>query len=105
MEGQCRRCKHRSPSDCSGELISTFACGLLWLQAKDDSWGSVTGGALTRVVLAPHSGPLGMVGSVMMGASFGPSSFSRATPPSGFAVHPHSWRTPASCPLRRVPRP
>lgn len=53
-----------------GELISTFACGLLWLRAKEDSWGSVTGGALSRAVLAPHSGPLDMVGSAMMGGVF-----------------------------------
>lgn len=31
-------------------------------------------------------------------ASFWPPSFSCATPPSSSTMHPHSWRTPASCP-------
>ncbi|XP_036054329.1 mitochondrial import inner membrane translocase subunit Tim17-B-like [Onychomys torridus] len=50
-----------------GGLFSTIDCGLVRLRGKEDPWNSITSGTLTGVVLAARSGPLVMVGSVMMG--------------------------------------
>ncbi|XDA77222.1 hypothetical protein R6Z07F_007363 [Ovis aries] len=112
MERHCRSCKHRSPSDCGGfaecrgALISTVACGLLWLRAKEDSWGSITCGALSRGVLAVRSGPLDVGGSAMMvGILLTPILLMRH-PTQQFHNAPSFLEDPSQLPpLRRVPRP
>ena len=91
-------------------LFSTIDCGLVRLRGKEDPWNSITGGALTRAVLAACSGPSATVGSAKTGSiplaliEDGGILLNRSSCSSS-ALHPHSWRTPASCPLRRVPRP
>ena len=39
-----------------GDMFSTVSCGLVLLWGKEDRWSSITPGALTRAVLAAHSG-------------------------------------------------
>ena len=85
-------------AECRGALISTAACGLLWLRAKEDSWAPPPVERWPRRCWRSAVAPWTWGAWWWWGASFWPSSFSRATPPSSSALHPHSWRTPASCP-------
>lgn len=80
---------------------------LLLPPALIDPWNSITSGALTGAVLAACSGPLAMVGSAIMGGILLAliEDVGIVLTCSSSALHPHSWRTPASCPLRMVPRP
>ena len=93
-------------AECSGALISTVACGQLWLRAKEDSWGSITRGALSRGVLAVRSGPLDVGGSAMMVGVLLTPILLMLHPTQQFRNAPSFLEDPSQLPpLRRVPRP
>ncbi|XP_037660780.1 mitochondrial import inner membrane translocase subunit Tim17-A-like [Choloepus didactylus] len=50
-----------------GGLFSMIDCGVVEVRGKEDSWNSITSGALTGAILAARNGPVAMVGSAAMG--------------------------------------
>uniref|UniRef100_A0A8C5GC94 Translocase of inner mitochondrial membrane 17 homolog B (yeast) n=1 Tax=Gouania willdenowi TaxID=441366 RepID=A0A8C5GC94_GOUWI len=50
-----------------GGLFSTIDCGLVHVRGKEDSWNSITSGALTGAIVAARRGPSFMMGSAVVG--------------------------------------